>query len=500
MVNILIAIFAIEGVTSPCVREYLFILFLFFNSKGLSKMITPLQLKNSKIAVFGLGKAGMSTVNALVRAEAELYVWDDGEASREKLKAENLKNVYVISPEETPWTEVKFLALSPGIPLTHNPHKVVQLARTAGCPIVCDIEFLYNARNDVKFLGITGTNGKSTTTALTGHILNNSGIKAEIGGNIGIPALDLAPLEKDSVYVMEMSSYQLDLIDKTHFNVSILLNVTPDHLDRHGDMQGYIDAKFHIFDNQGKDDYAIIGVDCDNARKVYEKLKLAGKIGHIIPISTKYEIAGGITVKDGFIYDNTSDTLIKHSLGKLERIPGEHNCQNVAAAFAACIALGAEPADIIPAIQSFPGLKHRIQLVAEVGGVKFINDSKATNADAVSNALRAFDKNIYWIIGGLSKEGGIAPLAEFFPKIHHAFLIGKAQDDFASVLEGKVKYTKCETLACAFDASANQALNEGLAGAVVLLSPACASWDQWASFEARGDAFCEMAMKIKNSK
>lgn len=461
-------------------------------------MITPTYLKDSKIAIFGLGKAGISTLKSLLRAGAQVYVWDDGEPAREKLKLEKLHGVTVVTPEDMPWNEIKLLALSPGIPLTHpTPHKVVELAKSAKCPVVCDIEILYQANASAKFLGITGTNGKSTTTALTGHILENSGVKSQVGGNIGIPVLDLEPLNKDGIYVLEMSSYQLDLIKQTHFNVSVLLNVTPDHLDRHGDMQGYIKAKCHIFDNQGKNDFAIIGVDDKHTKKIYDELKSKGTIGNVIPISTKRAIAGGIMVKDGIIYDNTSiNSPKKYELGYLERLPGEHNGQNIAAAFAAVSALGVSAEDAISAIKSFEGLRHRIQLVTEINGIKFLNDSKATNADAVANALRAFD-NIYWILGGLSKEGGIESLSEFFPKIRHAFLIGKAQDEFAKVLDNKVPYTKCETLANAFDASAKKALDEKVSGAVVLLSPACASWDQWPNFEARGDAFCEMAINLK---
>jgi len=461
-------------------------------------MIKPSSLKDSKIAIFGLGKAGISTLNALRRAAAKIYVWDDTEAAREKLKAENLKDVAVVAPEEMPWAEIKLLALSPGIPLTHpKPHKIVELANAAKCPIVCDIELLYNACDKAKFIGITGTNGKSTTTALTGHILEKCAVKSQVGGNIGVPVLDLEPLGNDGVYVLEMSSFQLDLIKQTHFNVSVLLNITPDHLDRHGDMQGYIKAKSHIFDNQGKDDFAIIGVDDEHSQKLYESLKAEGKIAHIIPISTKSEVAGGILVQGGVIYDNTDkNSPKKYELGDLERLPGEHNGQNIAAAFSASRAVGVPAKEIISAIKSFAGLRHRIQMAAQINCIKFINDSKATNAEASANALRAYDQ-IYWIAGGLSKEGGISSLEEFFPRIRHAFLIGKAQDDFAKVLDGKVPYTKCDTLAKAFETSAKKALSENVEGAVVLLSPACASWDQWPNFEVRGDAFCDMSEKLE---
>lgn len=462
-------------------------------------MIVPKHFSGCKIAILGLGKAGMSTLNSLSKAGAEIYVWDDGEPARVKLAAENRGNVYIAPVREMPWDEIKLVAMSPGIPLTHpEPHEVVVLAKAAGCPVVCDIEILYQSQSNSKFLGITGTNGKSTTTALTGHILKNAGLKAEVGGNIGIPALDLEPLGEEGVYVMEMSSYQLDLIKQTHFYISVLLNVTPDHLDRHGGMQGYIDAKSRIFENQGKDDFAIIGVDDEHSYKVYEKLKSAGKIGNIIPISTKRDLDGGITVKGGVIYDH-SGVQPTYNLGVLDRLPGEHNGQNIAAAFAAAKGLGVPADKIIEGIKSFAGLRHRIQLAAEIDGIKFVNDSKATNADATANALRAYD-DIYWILGGLSKEGGIASLEEFFPRIKHAFLIGKAQEEFASSLEGKIPYTKCETLANAFNVAAEKALSDARQGSVVLLSPACASWDQWPNFEVRGDAFCEMAENLEREK
>lgn len=462
-------------------------------------MINPISLKNSKIAVLGLGKAGASAINALCRAGADIYAWDDGVASREKLQEQDIKSVHLVEPDNMPWNEIKLLIMSPGIPLTHpQPHKAVILAKKAGCKIVCDIEVLYQAQNQAKFIGITGTNGKSTTTSLTGHILKQAGISCEIGGNIGIPALDLNPLDSNGVYVIEMSSYQLDLIAQTHFNISVFLNITPDHLDRHGDINGYIAAKIHIYDQQGQNDCTIIGIDDEYTKAIYNKLKSDNKIGKIIPISTKEEVAGGIMVKNGVIYDNISGNTNSYELGSLDRLPGAHNGQNIAAAFASALTIGVNAKDIIPAIQSFHGLKHRIQLVKTINGIKFINDSKATNADATANALRAYE-DIYWILGGQMKEGGIESLAEFFPKIRHAFLIGAAQDVFARTLDGKVPYTKCETMANAFDLSSEMALNEKVDNAVVLLSPACASWDQWPNFEVRGDAFCEMVESIKDA-
>lgn len=461
-------------------------------------MITPSSLKNNNIAVIGLGKAGISTINALHRANAQIYAWDDNESSRNKLI--NLDNVHLQSPEKMPWEEISLLVMSPGIPLTHpKPHIAVELAKKYQCKIICDIELLYLTQNIAKFIGITGTNGKSTTTSLTGHILKSCGVKTEIGGNIGIPALDLETLNKDGVYVIEMSSYQLDLIDKTHFNISILLNITPDHLDRHGGLEGYIAAKCHIYDQQGKEDTAIICIDDSHTHKIYEEQKAKNKIGNIIPISIKEIIANGVTVKDGIIYDSLNGETAKHNLGFPEKLPGIHNSQNIAAAYAASRVMGLNSDDIISATKSFSGLRHRIQIASEIDGIKFINDSKATNADAASNALRAYDE-IYWIAGGQAKEGGISSLKEFFPKIRHAFLIGQAENDFAKTLDGHVEYTKCGTLKNAFEKSSKMALIEKRKNAVILFSPACASWDQWPNFEVRGDAFCAMAEELALQK
>jgi UDP-N-acetylmuramoylalanine--D-glutamate ligase len=456
-------------------------------------MINLKNYKNKNVAVLGLGKAGMSTVRALSASGANIFVWDDGDKARDALTAAALAGVKIAKPEGYNWSEMAALIMSPGIPLTHpEPHPIVALAKAGNCPIICDVELLYEAQKSSKFIGITGTNGKSTTTALTGHILKNAEVKSAVGGNIGIPVLDLDELN-DGVYVVEMSSYQLDLIKNTHFNISILLNLTPDHLDRHGDMQGYIAAKEHIYDKQNSSDVAIIGVDDDFSLALYNKLKNQGKIGKVVPISVEKQLPDGISVISGVVYDNLSGE--KYPLGYLKRLAGKHNEQNIAAAFAAAKFSGVKSVDIIKAVQSFEGLPHRMQYIAEIDGVTFINDSKATNAEAAAKALVTFD-NIYWIAGGMPKEGGISSLGEFFPKIRHAYLIGAAEDEFAATLQGKVEFSKCETLAKAFDAAKNDAMKNGDSKPVVLLSPACASFDQWPNFEVRGYAFCDMVESI----
>lgn len=454
-------------------------------------MITPTHYKNKKVAVFGLGKAGTSTINALLRADAKIYAFDDKQESVQKL-SDNNQNIKAEALDKTNWQEIDSLILSPGVPFTHpKPHQIVTYATNAKVPIICDIEALYQSQNAANFIGITGTNGKSTTTTLIDHILKHAGKKVATGGNLGIPALDLEALDKTGFYVLEMSSYQLDLIDRTRFNVSILLNITPDHLDRHGDMAGYSKAKCRIFKNQTKQDFAIVSIDDSYCKNIYQDLVNEGKIGDVIAISTQKILNPGISVRNGIIYDNQFGND-QYNLGELERLPGEHNAQNIAAAYAAAKAINISSDVIIEAIKTFQGLRHRIQLVRQIGAVKFINDSKATNAEATQNALKAFD-NIYWILGGLAKEGGIESLSPYFPKIKHAFLIGKAEDDFAKTLEGKVNYNKSGTLAQAFSEAASMALKNPAEKSVVLLSPACASWDQWPNFEVRGDAFCKMA-------
>ena len=364
--------------------------------------------------------------------------------------------------------------LSPGIPFTHPaPHKVVTLAQQHNVPIICDIELLYLAQPKAHFVGITGTNGKSTTTALIGHIIREAKIPCEVGGNIGISALELAPLGKDGIYVIETSSYQLDLLNKTHFNVALLLNVTPDHLDRHGDMDGYIKAKKRIFRNQTAEDFAVVGVDNVHTKKI-----AASKFtdAQIIPISAFGKV----------------DEL---GLGVLSYLPGAHNKENIAAAFAACSALNIPHEKIIAGIKSFKGLAHRMERVAEKNGVLFINDSKATNAEAAEKALLSYEKPILWIAGGKAKEGGIDMLAPLFPRIEHAYLIGDAEENFANTLSAnKVPYSRCGTLDKAVQQAYEKALT--LPKATVLLSPACASFDQFKNFEERGEIFGKLVKEL----
>lgn len=449
-------------------------------------MIKVELYKNQKVAVFGLGRSGNGSVRALSDGGAEVLAWDDNESSRTALVKENYANVKISDPKTYNWKEIKALILSPGVPLTHpEPHYIVNLAKSGNCPIICDIELLVRSVPEAKFVGITGTNGKSTTTALTGHILKNAGIKTEVGGNIGISALALSRLEKKGVYVLEVSSFQLDLIDKAKFDVSLLLNITPDHIDRHGDMHGYIKAKKRIFMNQEQDSAAIIGVDTEETKHVFEELKLQKKIGKIIPISNMKKVDGVYVVGGKLSNEINNDGF---DIGELKHLRGTHNWQNIAAAYTICYLLGVKKEKIVDGIISFPGLKHRIEIVEEINGIPFINDSKATNAEAAEKAILCFE-NIYWIAGGIAKDGGIKPLEKYFSRIKHAFLIGKAEEEFAETLKGKVEFTKCGDLKNATELAAKMAfLDKSTKKPVVLLSPACASFDQWKNFEERGRA------------
>lgn len=448
-------------------------------------MIALTAYNAALVGVFGLGKAGEAAIAALCAGGAEVYAWDDRPAATSR------ERVHMLDFKQWPWQRLKALVLSPGVPLTHpQPHPVVTMAKQFGVPVIGDVELLWQACPQAHFVAITGTNGKSTTTTLIGHLLKSAGRTAEIGGNLGTPALALEPLGQGGHYVIETSSYQLDLLKSAHFNVAVWLNITPDHLDRHGSMEGYVAAKRHIFERQDMADVAIIGVDDAYSRVVAESLKQQ-KHQRVVEISVAREVAGGVYVKDGVLHDDMQGKVQRFDLRSIETLPGKHNWQNAAAAYAAARCCGVAPEEIYKAMQGFAGLRHRLQLAGVIHGVRFINDSKATNADATSNALAAYEP-IYWIAGGKPKEGGIVSLAEYFPKITHAFLIGQAEEEFARSLQGKVPYTLCGTLDVALKQAAHMAFTERKKNAVVLLSPACASFDQFKNFEERGDMFCEL--------
>ena len=451
-------------------------------------MIEPFPFAGLPIAVFGLGRSGLSAAHALGAAGAEVWAWDDDEGQRARAGE---AGVPLVDLYERDWVagEVTSLVLSPGVPLDHpEPHRVVKIARAAGCEVIGDVELLGRTMRDHQFIGITGTNGKSTTTALVGHILRLAGREVEVGGNLGIPVLDLRPITSDGVYVIEMSSYQLDLTYSITFDVAVLLNLTPDHIDRHGGFENYVASKKKIFHRQTEPRSAVVCIDDEPCRALFDALTAEGD-QRIIPVAVGRRVEGGVYVLDGTLYDDIDGGATPVlDLTAIANLPGAHNWQNAAAAYAMTCAIDVDAPVVAACLQSFPGLAHRMELVAIVDGVRYVNDSKATNAAAADKALACYE-NVYWIAGGLPKEGGIADLAVRFTNIAHAFLIGEAADDFAAALGDAVRHEICGNLASAVAAAQRLAGAEGRDAPVVLLSPACASFDQFADFEARGDAF-----------
>ena len=441
------------------------------------------------IAVMGLGISGRVAARALMASGAEVAAWDDSAQARAAAEEDEIPIVDLTQWSIDQWRAQSTLLLSPGLPHKHpKPHPVAAMAQAAGVEIICDIELLARAQRDARYIGITGTNGKSTTTALVGHILQTSGREAEVGGNLGPAALSLEPLGGDGIYVLEMSSYQLERTVSITFDAAALLNISADHLDRHGGMAGYIAAKKEIFRRQTRPRRAVIGIDDPHGEQIWEELKAAGDQA-IIPISGRRKIHGGVYIQEGALIDDSDGREIRAlHLSECPALRGDHNGQNACAAWALARAVGVPEAIIAQCLRSFPGLAHRQELVERVSGVLFVNDSKATNADAAARALTAFAP-IYWIAGGRAKEGGVAALGPELLGVRKAFLIGECAADFAAQLKGKVETEICETLDRAVAAAFAAARIDGMTGATVLLSPAAASWDQFAHFEARGDAF-----------
>ena len=456
-------------------------------------------LDNKPVAVFGLGISNRAAIRALAAAGAQVVAWDDRDESRANIAAENVA-VRDLAQEDL--GAYSCLVLAPGVMLNHP---VAERARAAGLEIMCDLEILHRCGHGRKTIGITGTNGKSTTTALIGHILNECGIKPAVGGNIGRAALDLDMPPESGVFVLEMSSYQLDLCPTFAPDIAVLLNITPDHIDHHGSMENYTAAKKMIFRGGGA---AVIAVDSKITRSVAADLKnIPGK--RVCCVSTTNEVADGIYIKNHDLYDRMGGrslwdgiaALLKrgqeektYDLDTASTLPGQHNHQNIAAAWAVGRLLGRRSEAIYEAVRTYPGLPHRQQFVREINGVRWINDSKATNADAAGKALASYER-IYWIAGGRPKEGGLHGTGQFMDRVSYVFLIGEAQDEFAHWLERHEKsYERCGTL----DKAVAAAFKRARPGSIVLFSPACASFDQFRNFEHRGDVFMSLVRDLKD--
>ena len=454
-------------------------------------MIPVTAFVGKTVAVFGLARTGLAAARALLAGGANLAAWDDKAASRDAARAEGFELTDLNSAD---WSGFAALILSPGVPLTHpKPHWTVDRARSEGVEILGDIELFARAVNAApehkrpRIVAITGTNGKSTTTALIGHICAEAGRDVRVGGNIGVGVLALNDMHGGAVYVLELSSYQLDLTSSLKPDVAVILNISPDHLERHGSMEGYVAAKRRILANQGKGDTAVIGVDDEYGGRICTKITAANR-RTIVAISASKTIGRGVYALDGLLYDATAERTVE--VGDLKRarsLPGRHNWQNAAAAYAAVRGLGIDAVQAARALMTFPGLAHRMETVGVIGKVRFVNDSKATNADAARQALSSYPK-VYWIVGGQPKTGGIDDLADLFPRVTKAYVIGEAAPAFAETLAGRAETVLCGTIEGATQQAFKDAATTGR-DAVVLLSPACASFDQFADFEARGEAF-----------
>ncbi|HMQ57356.1 MAG TPA: UDP-N-acetylmuramoyl-L-alanine--D-glutamate ligase [Rhizobiaceae bacterium] len=457
-------------------------------------MIAARTFSGTRVALFGLGGSGLATARALVAGGADAICFDDNPASVEKARAEGIATADLRTID---WSGVATLVLSPGVPLTHpNPHWSVDLAHAAGVPVIGDVEILARERRasgaQTDFVAITGTNGKSTTTALIAHILKSAGRDAQLGGNIGRAVLTLDPPADGRAYVVECSSYQIDLAPSLDASAGILLNLTPDHLDRHGTMAHYAAVKERLVAGAG---VSIIGVDDDWCRAIADRLEATGK--RVVRISKAQRLADGLFHQDGKLLEATRGQVAEIAdLSGIATLRGAHNAQNALAAFAAARACGLCDDEIRAGLASFAGLAHRMQPVARLGKTVFVNDSKATNADAAAPALSSFH-DIFWIAGGLPKEGGIASLQPYFARIAKAYLIGEAAAGFAATLGSDVEYEIAGTLEAAVERAAADASHADAREPVVLLSPACASFDQFANFEKRGEAFVNAVMAIE---
>ncbi len=440
---------------------------------------SPTTFAGRRYAIHGLGKMGRAAARALLAMGADVTAWDDSLAARKAAL-----DLRLVQPK---LKGLSGLVLAPGIPhLLPEPHPIAVAARKAGVPIVSDVDLLFEAvranGSMARFAGITGTNGKSTTTALLAHILATAGRAAPAGGNLGTPALALPLLQGEGTYVLEMSSYMLERVTQVHFSAACLLNIAPDHIDRHGDIAGYIAAKRRIFDRQSRSDLAVIGIDDPDAAQLARMMNA---------VTISGEKPADFWGDGAVLRSNTGDLA---DLSRARALPGEHNAQNAAAAAAMALYLGADLDAVARGIATYPGLPHRMEFVGAARGISFVNDSKATNADSTARALACYDRVIL-IAGGTAKEGGIESLTSFFPRIARAYLIGRDAPILGKTLaEHGVAHEHVGTLENAV-AAAWTAAQTG-AAPVILLSPACASWDQFTGFDARGDLFRSLAQVL----
>ena len=457
-------------------------------------MIPLTSFAGKKLALFGLGASGLASASALLAGGADVIAFDDSDDTIDKGRAAGIP---VADLRHIDWSRIAALVLAPGVPLTHPaPHWTVGLARNAAVEVIGDIELFCRERRavapDAPFIAITGTNGKSTTTALMAHLLDHAGYDAQLGGNIGTAILSLLPPAPGRVHVIECSSFQIDLAPTLDPSIGILLNVTEDHLDRHGALKDYAAIKERLVAGAGT---AIVGVDDNWCQAVADRIGRAGK--RVERVSVRRPLSDGLYVEADQVMQAAGGTArVLVQIGGIGSLRGAHNAQNAACATAAALALGLAADTIQNGLVSFPGLAHRMEQVGRKGNVLFVNDSKATNADAAARALASFT-DIYWIAGGKPKSGGIKSLSGYFPRIRKAYLIGEAAGEFAGTLQGKAPFMVAGTLDRAVELAARDAEAADAKEPVVLLSPACASYDQFRNFELRGAAFRDAVRKLE---
>lgn len=447
--------------------------------------------------VIGLGKTGISVVRYFLEHQIPFIAWDDTPTLQEKVQ---LMGGTIVSPNKAPWHTIQELILSPGIPTTFpEPHAAVQLAQKYRIPYVGDVEYWHQHTqySGYRYVGVTGTNGKSTTHAIIDYVLNALNVPHFSGGNCGVPVLDAPKLPSGAVINLEMSSYQLDILDKMTFDAGVILNITPDHLDRHGNMENYILSKQTQITRVKAGGLKVVGIDCPGGQQAYDNLIAAGQTD-VIPISATCVIDNGVYALNNKVISSEFGCMTV--LGLIPDIlPGAHNAQNVMAAMLVCRHLGGDVADFFRLLPSYPGLAHRQERILETPKALFINDSKATNADATLPALKTYN-NVYWIVGGIAKDEGVVPLLPYLDNVEKIFLIGESTERFqAELKDATPSVDNADTLDKAMNLIAKE-IDQVDHKVTVLLSPACASQDQFQNFEHRGRVFKELVQQRFGSK
>lgn len=444
-------------------------------------MIDLANEKNKKFGIFGLSRTGIATYKALLSKCTKLICYDDSKENRDKFVKEfGAQNL--ISIEEKDWHDLDEIILSPGVPTSlPKPHKIANIAEEYNIQIISDIDLLFRNKNNAFYICITGTNGKSTTTSLIHHILKNAGQDFDIGGNIGKAVMDM---DNDSKgFVLELSSYQIELTNQFKPDIGIMLNITPDHLDRHGTMENYKNIKTRLLANSDK---AIISIDDEIMKTIFENF-----VNKALAISLEQNVEYGISILNNKIIDLEAKL---YDLPFNKSLQGIHNQQNIAASFAAAQLLRIKTNKILDAIKSFQGLPHRMEYLGKQNNIEFYNDSKATNAESTSHALSSLE-NIIWIAGGVAKDGGIESLRQYSSNISKAYFFGEAKAEFEKQWNNITPVQKCNNLDEAFELSYKEAASNA-EPSVILLSPASASFDQYKNFEERGYHFKKLYDKI----